>query len=315
MERNISLDILKVILALLVVALHTSFLKDLTSIGKFLVCEGVCRIAVPIFILINGFYFYNITINKKYSIWFKKILFLYIFWMLIYSYFWFIKVDNIFIIIKTIFFGYFHLWYLPGIMGAAVITYFTKDLRVEYLFFLVVFTFIIGVTLQYSANYHLINNIKIDKFLNDADTHRNFLFFVFPFFMIGFLMNKYTILEKINIKILLVITIIGFLLLLLESYYNYLNFKFINQSFDMYYSLIISAPFIFMIFMKIDGFKGYTNLSLYSSGIYFAHPFVFLALRRFFVDNETILTFITICLSYLISIFLIVLNKKFKIIL
>lgn len=47
-ERNISLDLLKIILAIFVVGLHCGFLKDIDFSLKVLTVNGVFRIAVPI---------------------------------------------------------------------------------------------------------------------------------------------------------------------------------------------------------------------------------------------------------------------------
>lgn len=59
LNRNISLDILKIALAFMVVGLHAGFLSSVTSIGYYLTVNGVFGIAVPIFLLIGGFYFYT----------------------------------------------------------------------------------------------------------------------------------------------------------------------------------------------------------------------------------------------------------------
>ena len=57
MSRNIALDILKLSMAFMVVGLHAGFLGDFTSLGQYLTVNGLFRIAVPIFLIINGFIF------------------------------------------------------------------------------------------------------------------------------------------------------------------------------------------------------------------------------------------------------------------
>ena len=53
MQRNSTLDILKFIMAIMVVGLHARFLFETSSLGYHLTVQGIFRLAVPIFLLIN----------------------------------------------------------------------------------------------------------------------------------------------------------------------------------------------------------------------------------------------------------------------
>ncbi len=125
LNRNVALDIFKITAAFMVVGLHAGFLNDVTSIGNYLTVNGIFRIAVPVFLLINGFYFYPVLVKEKSAYWLKKILYLYFFWMLLYSKVWFRPSEISFIeiaqIAHTLIFGYYHLWYFSGLLGAAVL--------------------------------------------------------------------------------------------------------------------------------------------------------------------------------------------------
>ena len=57
MARNISLDITKILLACMVVALHVGIFIDLNPVSYQITVNGLFRIAVPIFFIINGFFF------------------------------------------------------------------------------------------------------------------------------------------------------------------------------------------------------------------------------------------------------------------
>ena len=59
--RNLSLDYLKVFLAVCVVFLHGGWLYDINELVGYLHVNGLFRIAVPLFFIINGYYFYNIS--------------------------------------------------------------------------------------------------------------------------------------------------------------------------------------------------------------------------------------------------------------
>jgi len=189
----VSLDILKVVLAFMVVGIHAVFLADVTLTGSYLTVNGVFRIAVPIFLLISGFYFYPIVIQNKCLQWIKKVLFLYIFWMSFYSYFWFrpseVSLIELVKLIEVIFTGYRHLWFLPSMLGAAFLVILLKKIPTRYMVLSILITFIGGVFIQYFGNYHISDNVVIDKWFNYHWVHRSFLFFGFPFFSLGFLIS------------------------------------------------------------------------------------------------------------------------------
>jgi hypothetical protein len=201
-ERNISLDILKLIMACMVVALHAEFLADVSELGRYLSVNGVLRMAVPIFLLTNGFYFYSILVSTNSRSWFKKISILYIFWMAIYSPFWFyippLSIYGIAQFIFRFFIGFWHLWYLSGLIGAALTLMLVQKMPTRYLLLLMAMTFLTGVLIQYSGHYHWINNPFIDHLFNLPWFHRNFLLFSFPFFCAGFLIKKYEWHRKIT---------------------------------------------------------------------------------------------------------------------
>ena len=66
MERNISLDLLKLGMAFMVVGIHAGFMADINPLVKYLTVDGLFRIAVPVFLIINGFFFYR-SFEKKRS--------------------------------------------------------------------------------------------------------------------------------------------------------------------------------------------------------------------------------------------------------
>lgn len=318
MKRNIALDILKLILAFMVVGIHTGFLANISVMGQYLTVNGIFRIAVPIFLLISGFYFYPV-LNKGNSIyWFKRILYMYLFWMLFYSYFWFRPTDISFIeiarIIYTFIIGYFHLWYLPAILGAAALVILFRKLSLKLMIGIILIAFAGGVAIQYAGNYHIIDNQTIDEFFNKTWIYRNFLFFGFPFFSIGFLINKFSIQERISLKLSVILSIIGFFLLICESYFNYID-PLRDGGFDNLMSLLIVCPAVFLLFMKLDFQGSSKQLSFYSAGVYFIHP-IFLSTYKNFPDfHGTLLTFIVFISSIFASYFLIKVNNRVKFVL
>lgn len=302
----------------MVVGLHAGFLSDISKLWNYLTVNGIFRIAVPIFLLINGFYFYSILNNGKAIYWFKRVFALYLFWMLFYIYFWFrpadISIIEIIKIVHTLIIGYHHLWYLPGMLGAAVLVILFKTLSLRLMIGAILITFAIGVAIQYSGNYHLIENQTVDKFFNYHWVHRNFIFFAFPFFFIGFLINKFNIQERISFNLLVKLSFIGFGLVIAESYFNYIE-PLRDGGFDNFVSLLIICPALFLLFMNLNLYGSSKQLSFFATGVYFIHPFFQIIYRKFTDIDGTILTFVSILSSVLASYFLIKLNNKVKFVL
>ncbi|MCG7499685.1 acyltransferase family protein [Vibrio sp. Of7-15] len=318
MERNVSLDILKLIMAFMVVGLHAGFLGDITQIGQHLTVQGLFRIAVPVFLLINGYYFFQVLSRKNSGLWFKRVFILYIVWMLIYSFFWFYVPDfslkSITLFTLKILFGYHHLWYISGMIGAALILVFSHKLPSFFLIIISLTFFFIGVLIQYLGNYHVFEGKVIDEVFNLNWSHRNSVFFAFPFLCLGYLIHKHSIIDKVNLKITSIGCFLGLFLLFIESYFNYVNIG-EYSGFDNYLSLIIVCPFIFLFASKIN-IKGKSkNIALYSSSIYFIHALVLLILAEFSQLEETSLTFWAVLCSVIASYFIIEINKKVKVML
>ncbi len=314
MNRNIALDFLKIALAFMVVGLHAGFLSSTTPMGSYLTVNGIFRIAVPIFLLIGGFYFYTAIAKGKAAYWIKRVLYLYIFWMLFYSYFWFNTELTLWWFIVSIAIGYYHLWYLPGLLGAAILVALLKDLPKKIAISAILVTYIIGVAIQYSGNYHFFENTDLDQWFNYNFTHRNFIFFAFPFFFTGFLIRKFEIHKKISLKSSIILTCIGFLLLITESFLNYTN-PLMNGSFDNFASLLFVCPAVFILFLNLN-YQGVSKeLALYSTGVYFVHILFLITYNKMSIFNDAMLTIVVIISSIIATYFLMKINKIFKFIL
>ena len=313
MNRNIALDILKLVLAFMVVGLHAGFLHGISSLGEYLTVNGLFRIAVPIYLLINGFHFYPVLVEKKVAGWIRRVACLYAFWMMVYAYFWFrpseISFNQLLEILHTIIFGYFQLWYLPGLIGAALVIYalerFWKKLLPPSIFIL----FLIGVAIQYVVNYEVFGGLFSDGSSDHDWIHKNFLFFSFPFFGIGYLINKFGIDKKITLRQLVISSVAGCVLLFGESYFNYVGSS-LFVGFDNLASLLIVCPSIFLLFTKIHIRGESKNISLYASGIYLVHAFFLNAYRKYTHFDGTMLTLVVIMSSIPAVYLLIMINKK-----
>lgn len=302
----------------MIVGLHAGFLGEFTSLGQYLTVNGIFRIAVPIFLIINGFYFYPVLSKNSQIPWLKRVAILYVAWMTFYAYFWFSVPEFSFVgfakLIKSFIIGYHHLWYISGMIGAAIILIVLRNLSSGVLLLSILLTFIGGVIIQYLGNYHVLEGSIFDKFFNYTWFHRNMLFFSYPFFCIGYLINKHSPHNIVSLKLAWILSSFGLLALLVESYANY-HQEGRDGGFDNFFSLLLICPFVFILFMKSNISGSGKHIALYSSAIYFIHPFLLSVFRKYADFDPTFLTLITILSSVFVSYFIIKANCKLKFIL
>lgn len=312
LERNLILDLFKLILAFMVVGIHTKFLNEVSDLSEYLFVNGIFRIAVPMFFIINGFYFYSILSNGNQYVWFKRVSKLYLVWMSFYSYYWleWEGISNFDLkLICTVFFGYDHLWYIPGLIGAAFTTLLLNSINIRFKIAFTITICIMGIFIQYIGNYHILEGTLFDRFFNIAWIYRNFLFVGFPFFYFGFLIKQYSFYEKVSEVKIKKFLLLGCALLLVESYFNYHNLE-VLESFDVYFSLVFICPIFFMFLKKTKSKTKNKNLALYSSGVYFIHPFVIKIINSNAYFLGINITLVTVIVSMVICVFLIQINKR-----
>ncbi|WED20609.1 acyltransferase family protein [Vibrio sp. JC009] len=315
--RNLSLDLLKVLMAFMVVALHGNFLKDISPLGHYLTVNGVFRIAVPVFFLINGYYFVSILETGKLIHWTKRVVYLYALWMLFYAYFWFrpgtFTVNELMKIVEAILVGHQHLWYLNAMLGAGFLTFFVQN-KSKLGVILATICYFWGVLIQYIGNYHVFPETIVDQIFNMYWAHRNFLFFGFPFFYLGYLINNNNLFSKNSTFTLVLLFLFGLGLLVGESWYNFNN-PFSNGGFDNYISLIFVCPVLFIIAMRGTLRINSKFFTLISTAIYLIHPLWKQVLYKFLNLENTQLTLACLFFSIITSYLLIRLNENFKFIL
>jgi Acyltransferase family len=311
MKRNIALDILKLIMSFMVIGIHAHFLSDLSPTGSFLAGNGLFRLAVPVFLLINGFFFSSVLNKNKSRVWFKRVIQLYLFWMLCYSWYWFEgSLESIPAFVTTLFFGYYHLWYIPGMIGAALILIPLKDMKTPALLSIIIIMSLAGILIQYLGSYGIVPRPPENHFWNYEWFHRNFAFFGFPYFALGYLIKRTDLVNRISRNKALLSTVLGLALLMGESFFNYLQ-PGRSGGFDNYISVLILCPAIFLFFLKLEIPSETRIVASISSAVYFIHIFFIKSLPVIFDMGATMLTLLTIVFSVAASFIVIFINKKF----
>lgn len=300
MERNLRLDYFRLLLSILVITIHIQPLLSTNSLIGWLISNGIARIAVPCFFIISGYYI-NLRIDNKEAI--KKyllhILFVYCVWTIIYLPIYY-QTTDLRLLITIILTGYYHLWFLPalivGMLMLIIIRTFIKSDN---------FILIIGFVL-FLAGYL----IEYNQFLSYR-FFCNGIFLGFPFISLGYYIQRKSVGESAKNIYLYILILVCTSTLLMESYFSYKIELFQN----FFLSLYILCPVLFICILKNSSnnisFK--LDISKLSAGIYYVHIWVieiFLSCPA--TNNIYKLPLITI-VSILLSIFIVIINKRIKI--
>ncbi|WP_143883501.1 acyltransferase family protein [Chryseobacterium binzhouense] len=302
MGRNLSIDVLKIILAFFVVFLHMNFLKESNPALSYVLVNGLFRVAVPVFLIITGFYFFHIDDTKKLKKWLFRTFVLYIIWMAVYYSFW-KSSENV---LLTIIFGYHHLWYLIGTFFSGIILYLLRKSPSAFLLSIALGLFITGYIIQVLGNLHYFDK-ENDSLLNNYLIYRNFLFVCLPFLSIGFLIHK----EKINlsqVKSSTLVVVLSCVLVIAEAYFNYNNIS--KESTDILLSLFLISPVLFLYGQEKYIKSSSKILATLSTAIYFVHPFLMKSEWFSKIESYRVLIFIVVLIP--VSLGLVLINKRIK---
>lgn len=311
MERNITLDYFKLLLSILIIGLHTRFMAEIPLIG-YGIQQGLTRIAVPCFFIINGYFLQPILNDpKKIKSYITRLLIVYLTWMIIYIPFHYmgrISIDVMPNLAATIFsyiFGWGPLWYISALIMSVFILFFLKKWNINDKILGIIFfiLYIIGYSLQ---RLYLIN---ID-FQFYALT-RTFLFIGLPFIFIGYFIKGANIEDefKVSLKTYLLTTIL-ILCVIVESYLP----LYFNRATDYYIVLPILCPILFIIILRKGKYISSNSfIAKLSSAIYFSHMLILFLVQNTFSYTNTKLFMIVLPLSFLSSILIVCLNKYLRI--
>ncbi|MDP9124088.1 MAG: acyltransferase [Pseudomonadota bacterium] len=263
--RNLALDCLKLIMALAVVAIHTSPLILVWPQGNHLLTNGVCRIAVPTFFVISGFYLESaLREPTALGTWWRRIVKLYVFWMLVYAPLY-VTADghSAARILATVVFGYLQLWYVAAMIVAAPLLHFAyARLSWPGLLRTACLLFAAGLAAQYVTLYS-----------NVAEHHtayRNAIFLAFPFMTFGVLIRA-GLLDRLSARQRLLCFLLGMSGLAIEIAAG-VAWGRPDVGIDVYASLVLICPFLFDHVRRIERTVATASIGILSSVVYFAHP-------------------------------------------
>lgn len=298
MSRNFFIDTVKAVAALFVICIHTSYPS---AIGEYIV--AICRIAVPLFLLISGYY-YPMTVERNNTIsYYKKILVLTFFSSVFYfivnstelSYLKVFRWDKMLIFSFPV--AGDHLWYLYSLINVLIILAFLNKIK-DKLFYLIPLLLFGNYILSFSSKFWL---------------YRNFLFTSLPYFLLGiyFYKNQESIIAILKNKTLGFVFIIGSIILQFIEVYFYKCFDFICVR-DHYLmtSVLVVMIFAYTLTVKLNNENVLSVIGKkYSSYIYILHIFVlsqYTRLMNFFNIDYSFLLYIRPLIIFLLTLFMLI---------
>lgn len=226
-QRNHNIDLLKIVLSFFVVAAHVLPSTNVYGFegGIFYGIQGLARLTVPFFFIISGYFLRNHLHNKanmyKYG---KRIFILFVVWQIIYAplliKFYKAGAFDTQQLLSNIVYGTGHLWYLIASVGGVALLYLSRNLKIPAKFILAITLILVGYYYQFLFDAgKLTNNGLLTNFYLLIGTCRNFLFYAFPYIMLGTLYENWKNLAKKFLWLLLPL----FICIFIETNY-YVNF-------------------------------------------------------------------------------------------
>lgn len=284
--NKITMDRFRLIASILIIAIHTYPLSSINETLDFAFTHVLCRIGVPIFLMITGFFILPKALKDKKSLieYTKKIIKIYIVCMIIYFpvniYAGQLKGIGVIGILKEIFINgtFYHLWYFPALILGIWVTYFLiKNIKINKVGIIVICLYVIG--LFGDSYYGITEKLEVTKniynvIFNIFEYTRNGLFYVPIFLYLGYMIKKSELKIEKNKNI---IYIIIFAVLMVIEGLILRQFKL--QRHDSMYIMLI--PLMILIFNLIVKNKEENNKKLrnIATTIYIMHPIFIILIR------------------------------------
>lgn len=306
-------DVLRLVFAILVMMVHTMAFQSVNENLRIATSMGICRLAVPFFFIVSGYFLYNrINSPKEPKSTLKRLLILYVSWVFIETVTLIpvvlsnLNMPLIKVIERFLFIGITgSLWYISSLIITIFII--APLLKRDKVVPLLIIGFILYL---FGTSGDTYNGFYENTILNPLIKGYTGIF-VLPqigitesvlFVTLGAAINKYKLNEKIKNAGLL--SIIFIMILLIEAFV--LNKTGIAKDANMYLSAIIATPLIFIWainYSKSISTKVSKTCKEYSIGLYCSHQIIMIwlmILLPMVVANSMIKYILTLCVSALI---------------
>ncbi len=317
MGKKLNIDIWRFIVSFLIVAIHISPFDKISPEFDFFFTRILGRIAVPLFLMITGYYILDKSLNdvkilKDYT---KKILKIYFLCILLYLpiniYMRKFASINFIQIVKDILINgtLYHLWYFPALILGIWITYFLiKKMSKKWCFSIISILYLIGLLGDSYYGLTSINNTlsSIYRFIfHIFEYTRNGLFYTPIFIYMGYVIKKYKIKNKCSLISIFILfscmTMEGMIL----HHYNL-------QKHDSMYIFLIPLMYFLFTYLMSHSKKSNKRIRSMATIIYISHPLFIVAIRfvsgmlgieNILVENNLILYLIVCTLTTIFAHF------------
>ncbi len=250
-KRNGVIDILRVVMAVLVITIHTAGTQKELS----LIASSIARLAVPFFMCTTSYYFFSKNRSKDEVVkTIKKLLIIWLFWMIIYLPRLFFSLKNtsfsrsIYLIMRGFFGGsvnYGGSWYLLATAFGILVIWWgrEKNLNGAICFFSTII--FLGVLITTSYGGWITPNTLLYT-LNDKLMLENTVVMGIPWIYFGSLISKYSFKSKLSFTLLFVALLLPiFEYVILKNY----HFSFVIPDGRTRTDVMLTLPIsIFLIF-------------------------------------------------------------------
>lgn len=294
-NRNLGIDILRIICAFFVVCIH----KPLTGSGAW-IFMSVVNIAVPCFFMITGYYYTNIEKNHRQAAQLKKTVLITVAATAIYVIYDIIKAGNLaayitkyisvssmkllLLINIPITQSGHHLWYLYAMIYVLVIVYVIRKInKTKLLYALTPILCIMCIFLQTYINAFTDKTVYIIY-------SRNFLFTGLPCFAIGMLIHEKRdiiasrLSDKLNVTLIAVLAVLNAI-----EYYCLLNKNIDTNMYFMTIPLSVAVFIYFTLKLKTENKTAAVLSNMgrrYSMYVYIIHLLVMDVLNNLIGQNS-----------------------------
>lgn len=298
MKRNLRIDYFRVVLSLLVITIHIQPLFGEDSLVGWFISNGIARIAVPCFFIISGYFIHlKIDDNKALRKYLSHILIVYIVWSIIYLPIYYQTIEFRSLITFALM-GYYHLWFLPAlIVGILLLLILKKFIKNDN------YLLVIGIILYLTG--YIMESMGLPY-----RSSCNGIFIGYPFIISGYYLQNKNIAGRIKKQYAYAILLFTLATLLMESYWGFKTEVYHN----IFISLYIICPILFICILKGSKYAvTKDHIGKLASGIYYIHILV-LSVIIPLSETENIYKLPSIAaVSILLSIFIIIINKRIRI--
>lgn len=285
-NKKLSIDKFRIFAAILVIAIHIYPLSSINQNLDFIFTHIICRIGVPFFLMITGYFVLPKALKDKEQLmkYTKKIIKIYVICIILYLpiNIYAGKLDGMTILkaLQEILINgtFYHLWYFPAlILGIWIVYFIIAKINSKKIW--IIFGALYTIGLLGDSYYGLSEGVGIVKSFYDGvfsicKYTRNGLFFAPIFIYLGYNFNNLKL--KIGNKTNIALVIVSLILMIIEGIILH---KYNLQKHDSMYIMLV--PLMIVIFNIVINLKGKENKTLrnMATTIYIIHPLFIIIIR------------------------------------